>query len=115
MVEETRRRITAFKNEHVVLNAAILHRMNLHLQCDLVLLVVAPAIIRFIRGRRRDHLGAIRIAQRMRSQKRDDTPKQFLNERRALVDTVKVRNGGSKSALSRRLTTILSDYGITGR
>ena len=115
MVDETRRLLQSSVDQSVAINAAILHRMRLHLLCDLIIIVHAPLITRVRRGLRRDHHGVLHILRRIWSQRRDDIPKHFLNERGARVDTVVVKNGGSREALARRLEAILSDFGITGR
>ena len=115
MVEETRQLVQSAAGESVAINAAILHRMGLHILCDLVIIVHAPLATRVLRGLRRDHNGILNILRRIWSQRRDDIPKHFLNERGARVDTVVVKNGGSREALARRLEAILSDSGLTGR
>lgn len=112
MVEETRRRVMereeAAPGSHVVVNAAILHRMRLHLLCDAVLLVEAPVCVRILRGLRRDKLGLRRTLSRIWSQRRDDIPYQFLNEKGARVDTHRVKNGGSIGSLDDRIGDVVS-------
>jgi dephospho-CoA kinase len=119
MVEETRRRIAGAGGVDVMINAAILHRMGLHLLCDVVLIIDAPFPVRFFRARKRDRLGFAETLKRLRTQREQhqsvDIGKQFLNEKGVNVDTVIVKNGGTKFALAKRLEAFLSDLGITGR
>ena len=118
MIEETRKRVSEAGDGHTMINAAILQRMGLHRLCDLVLQMEAPLLLRVYRGRKRDGQSIFRILRRIRSQEKHgniDMPKQFLNEKGSDVDTVVVRNGGSRGALSRRLRKILTDYGLIGR
>ena len=119
MVEETRRRIAAAGEGHAMINAAILHRMGLHLLCDHILVIHAPYFIRFLRARNRDGLGLKETLKRVRIQREQrqiaGIPKQFLNEKGASVDTVRVKNGGTKLALAKRLEELLSELGIIGR
>ena len=115
MVEETRRRIQFAGDSRVLINAAILRRMGLHLLCDVVCVVTAPFPIRIFRGMKRDHQSIRRVIRRIRSQPDIGLENQILNERGSPVDIYRVGNGGSKRALSRRVDRILSKYGITGR
>ena len=119
MVEETKRRIAEAENQNIVINAAILHRMGLHRVCDLIIIIRAPFLVRFRRAKRRDGHSWTETFKRLRTQarqrRREDIPKQFLNEKGEDVDTVRVNNGGSKDTLEKRLAGILSDHGITGR
>ena len=118
MIEETKRQVSAAGNAHSMINAAILHRMGLHRLCDLVLLIEAPLLLRLYRAKRRDGHAIRQIVKRVRAQREHqnvDIRKQFLNEKGSHVDTVIVRNGGSRGALSRRLKNILSDHGLIGR
>jgi len=119
MVAETRKRITQERERNLMINAAILHRMGLHLLCDVVLVINAPFLVRFIRAKKRDGLSCRQTFQRMRTQRlqRQNTviENRFLNEKGENVDTVIVRNGGTRSALAKRLRRVLSELGITGR
>ena len=118
MVEETRKRITGSDTSHVMINAALLHRMRLHLLCDLVLLIEAPLITRLYRAKKRDRYPTREILKRIRSQRefrKPDIRKQFLNEKGMRVDTVIVRNCASVNVLSKRLAHILSEHGMIGR
>lgn len=119
MVEETRRRIAAAGSSHAMINAAVLHRMGLHLLCDHVLIIHAPYLVRYLRARNRDGLGLRETLKRVRIQREQrqiaGIPKQFLNEKGANVDTVVVKNGGTKLALAKRLEALLSELGIIGR
>ena len=118
MIEETKRQVSAGGSAHMMINAAILHRMGLHRLCDLVLKIEAPFLVRLCRAKKRDGYSFKEIMRRLGAQKslrKVENRQQFLNEMGSRVDTVIVRNGGSRGALSRRLTNILSDHGIIGR
>jgi dephospho-CoA kinase len=118
MIEETKRQVSAAGNAHSMINAAILHRMGLHRLCDLVLQVEAPFLLRLYRAKKRDGHALREIVRRVRAQREHqnaDMRKQFLNEKGSNVDTLVVSNGGSRGALSSRLTSILSDHGLIGR
>ncbi len=119
MVAETKRRIADAGNRHVMINAAILHRMGLHRLCDLVLVIRAPFFLRFYRAMKRDRLGIRETVKRLLTQASQreniDLQERFLNEKGEYVDTVVVQNCGTKSSLSRKLAAIVSELGITGR
>ena len=118
MEAETKRRIANSRSAHTMINAAILQHMGLHRMCDLVFQVEAPLLLRVYRAQKRDGYSLPDAYKRIRTQRKHgkiDMPKQFLNEKGSYVDTVVVRNGGSRGALSRRLRNILVDYGLIGR
>jgi dephospho-CoA kinase len=115
MVEETRKQIVSSDGELLLINAAILFHMGLHVLCDAVVEVTAPTLVRAFRGLRRDKIGLWQVLKRIQSQMSDKNPQHFLNERGASVDIVRVSNGGNKRALSRQVERVLSNYGITGR
>ena len=118
MIEETKKQVSLAGSAHTMINAAILHRMRLHRLCDLVLQIEAPFLVRIYRARKRDGHAISEIFKRIRVQQEHrniDIRKQFLNDKGSHVDTVIVRNGGSRGALSRRLRNILSDHGLIGR
>ena len=85
----------------IVINAAILHHMGLHLLCDAVVCVTAPLLIRLARAVRRDALSVRDALARVRSQKgacpqSNDPP----------VDTYIVRNRGSARSLEHRIARL---------
>ena len=93
--------------ERLVINAAILHRMGLHRLCHVVVCVAAPFPVRLRRAMRRDHLSFRAAARRLLGQ-RDVCPKRAPGA----VDTVTVRNAGSREALLDRLEYILRAKGV---
>ena len=100
MVRRVKERIAAAGGD-VVVNAAILHRMGLHVLCDAVIFVTAPAAVRLLRAVRRDHLGPRDALARIRSQA--DIRPQL---RGAGVDTYIVRNLGQPRSLERRVAQL---------
>ncbi len=108
MTAETERRIRESHSRRVAINAALLVKMELHRLCDFVILVRSPALIRFVRGLRRDGFSPFSLLRRMKAQR-------TLNDGIKNVDTVVVRNIVSKRKLERRIIKILARRGITGR
>ena len=104
-----------------VINAALLHRMDIFGRLDFIILVTAPFITRLLRARRRDRLSLRNLLQRFISQK-DFTP-QYLSGK---ADIYRVENPGffqgfgnsgfafrhSSKALENRIDGILSTEGI---
>ncbi|MFP4179061.1 MAG: dephospho-CoA kinase [Spirochaetaceae bacterium] len=91
----------------ICINAALLFYMKLHLECDGVILVTAPLVLRFIRAKKRDRLPALHILRRFAGQ-RTLFPKHLQKD----VDMYIVRNCGSRMRLKKRLETKLGEYGL---
>ena len=85
----------------LVINAPLLHRAGLHLICDAVLFVRAPAPLRLLRAMRRDSLSLRDAWARIRSQ--EDVRPQSNG---SAVDTYNVPNWGSARALERRIARL---------
>ena len=85
-----------------VINAALLHKMPLIKRCNLVLYIDAPALIRFIRVRKRDKLPFKRIAERFSAQKEIFTKCKNQN-----ADIYRVRNCGTKERLQAKIEAVL--------
>lgn len=88
-----------------VVNAALLHKMPLIKRCSLVLYIDAPALIRFIRVRRRDNLPFKRIAERFSAQKEIFTKCKNRN-----ADIYRVGNSGTKRRLKNKIEDVLRVY-----
>lgn len=87
----------------VVLNATVLYKTpELMRQCDFVLFVKAPCLIRFFRARKRDKLSAKQIFSRFHSQKNI-----FAKYKKTNADIYKVWNIGFSYILERRIERIL--------
>lgn len=91
----------------VVINAAVLFRMDLQRLCDLVICVRAGLLRRLVRARRRDGSGVCRTLRRIASQ-RGICPKS----RRTGVDTYYVENNRTREALQARVSAALQRKGI---
>jgi len=103
MVEE---RIAELRSEDlpgIVVNAAILFRMGLHLLCDAVIYLHASFLVRVRRARRRDRSGLFAVLRRLAAQ-RDVAPQFSAPD----ADILRVGNDGSREQLRVRLRTLLS-------
>ncbi len=105
MVAEVERRVKGCRAP-VVINAAILFRMGLARLCDFVVCVHAPSALRLARAMRRDGLGLLAAARRLAGQGRV-CPKTAPPD----VDTLTVRNSGSRRRLFARLELALRAKG----
>jgi len=106
MVERVRERIRAGSNL-VVINAAILFRLNLHLLCDLVICVRAGLLRRVARARRRDGACPLATLRRIASQ-RGICPKSGSPG----VDTYYVGNNRTRDALQAWVLAVLQRKGF---
>lgn len=104
MVAAVRERVaTARTTAPVVINAALLIHMNLHVLCDTVILVQAPLLRRLQRARERDRhrLSTLRMIRRVWAQRGLHT--QAIT---GSADIITVENGGTLAQLYGRLETI---------
>jgi dephospho-CoA kinase len=106
MVQRVRARIEAASNP-VVINAAVLFRMNLHGLCHLVICVRAGLLRRLARARRRDGVCPLQALRRIALQ-RGICPKS----RGLGVDTYYVENNRTREALQARVLAVLQRKGI---
>ena len=109
MVQRVGERIRATSGP-VVINAAILFRMDLQRMCDLVMCVRAGLLRRLRRAWRRDRCGPLSALRRILSQ-RGICPKSRL----AGVDTYYVGNNGTLAALRARVLAVVRQKGIGTR
>ncbi|GHU80388.1 dephospho-CoA kinase [Spirochaetia bacterium] len=97
-----------------VINAALLHRSSVFPGLRAIILVRAPAILRFLRARKRDRLPLWDLVKRFKSQRQFNT--QYLQGK---TDIYTVDNTGfsvfSWGGLENRIDTILSRLGIMER
>lgn len=56
-------------SKHIVINAALLHRSSVFNRLDLIILVEAPFLTRFLRAKKRDRLSFADLMRRFASQK----------------------------------------------
>jgi len=102
MVRECKRLIEEKEREGssaVMINAALLFRMNLYLLCDHVVFVEAPLFIRFLRSRRRENTTVKKFLARERAQQ-DIRPDIFPPSLPVHV----LRNGSDKALIHRQVT-----------
>ena len=95
--DEIRRQVAAAPGD-VLINAALLHKMELYRLCQVVVWVEAPLWVRILRARRRDRWTWRRIFQRLGAQSKLNT-QVFPRD----VDILKVDNGGSPRQARRDL------------
>lgn len=101
MVELARKQISDYPGGLVLLNAAILFKMNLESLCDTVVWVDAPLLVRFFRALERDNLGIRQTWQRFMTQGRMKS--QLPREQ---ADIICVSNWGGTGGLRRAGRTL---------
>ncbi|MDD3904645.1 MAG: dephospho-CoA kinase [Sphaerochaeta sp.] len=110
MVERCRELIEAAKREQkpaLVLNAALLYRMKLHVLCDRVVFIQAPFLVRFMRAKKREHSTFKRFVAREKAQK-DISKKIFPSSLEVSV----MHNGTAQVRIHRQVTTYCATIGI---
>lgn len=90
----------------VVINAALLHKTPVLYQCDFVVFIHSPYLLRFIRAKKRDSLSFRHIYARFSTQRHLFA--QYISKN---VDIQRVLNGKSIKALEKRLEILLSQRG----
>ncbi len=107
MKAETARLTAGYKAEgrrHVVVNAAILYRMELDKLCDCVIWIEAPLVTRFRRALKRDSAGIAAVIKRIYTQ-RQLKPKPSENS----VDIYRVENRTGISPLRLKIEHVLNE------
>ena len=101
--------VTAEKEgkEALLINAALLYRMGLHILCDHVVLVKAPLISRFLRAKKRENTTLKKFMARERAQQ-DIRPDVFP----ASLPVFILRNGSDKALIHRQVTAYCATIGI---
>ncbi|MGH0052074.1 MAG: dephospho-CoA kinase [Sphaerochaetaceae bacterium] len=110
MVEQCKQYIREAKLQQkpaIILNAALLKRMNLELLCDQVLFIKAPFLLRFFRCKGREGLSFKRFWKREQAQK-DIVPKANI----AGLSVVVLCNLLSKRVIHRQITTYCDTIGL---
>lgn len=103
MVEAARVEAEQLRSSGVVINAAILFKMQLHRLCDLVIWVEAPLLERFFRALKRDDQDIRKILSRIWAQR--GLRSQLFKDS---VDIYKVRNSRWAGSPVKELDKILS-------
>ena len=88
----------------VIVNATVLHKIELVKNCDALIFITAPTLKRLFRAKKRDHLSTKQILQRFHSQKHLFTKYKKLNS-----DIYRVMNFGSKAKLERSLAKVFKE------
>ena len=97
------------KNQHCVINAALLHKSVIFERLDCIILAEAPLITRLIRAKKRDKLPWIAIFRRFSSQKQFSAQYSAGN---ADIYRVKNRGFGNPARLEEKIDSILSGLDI---
>lgn len=93
--------------EALVINAALLYRMQLHNLCDHVVFVEAPIFIRFLRAKKRESTTLKKFLARERAQK-DIRSDLFPSSLPVFI----LRNGADKALIHRQVTAYCATIGI---
>ena len=91
----------------ILLNAPLLFESGLDAGCDRVILVSAPAALRFLRALERDKAGPAAAAARIWAQRGLKTQSSSGN-----ADIIRVKNGGSSAGLRRRLAEVIVELRV---
>ena len=94
------------REKNIVINGALLFYMELHTLCEVVFWVHAPLCVRVRRGMKRDHIGVLKVMQRIYTQ-RLLTPQYSVND----VDIYYVKNRGPEELLETGIERILAERG----
>ena len=105
MVRIVGERISADPDGRLIVNAALLFRMKLDALCDSIVWVDAPLPVRVFRAMRRDGLGLLAIATRMRSQA--DVALVASQHSSPGVDIMRVTNACGRRRLTRNVERIV--------
>ncbi|MDC7126452.1 MAG: dephospho-CoA kinase [Spirochaetales bacterium] len=90
-------------NEHIIINAPLLHKMELYKSCGAVIWIDAPILVRIKRALKRDNVGFISVIKRICKQ-RKLKPKPSGN----CVDIYKVGNKAGLEPLKQKLEAVLN-------
>ena len=94
--------IMEHKTEAVVLNATVLYKVSIIMECDAIFFIDAPLIIRLFRAKKRDNTSIVEILARFRSQSNI-----FAKYKNSNADIYRVWNLSSPYALEQKLKRIL--------
>ncbi len=93
--------------EALLINAALLYRMQLYMLCDHVVLVKAPIFTRFLRSKKRGNITLKKFLAREKAQQ-DIRSDVFP----ALLPVFVLRNGSDKVLIHRQVTAYCATIGI---
>ena len=105
MVDRCKQEINSNKDRNILINAAILHHMELNRFCDSVLWVESDLFTRFRRARARDHISIIQILKRIHGQRKLDA-KYWVED----VDIHIIRNMGTRVSLETEVNTLIDMF-----
>lgn len=105
MKEETARLAEEYSSgntRHVIINAAILHKMKLDELCDCIIWIDAPLPVRIARAVSRDSAGIIETLKRIYAQKQLKPKPSAIS-----VDIYRVGNGSGRNRLNAKIAAVL--------
>ncbi len=105
MIDRCRKEINNNSHKNILINAAILHHMELNQLCDSVLWVESSLISRFKRGISRDNLSFISILKRIYGQRKLDA-KYWVED----VDIHSIQNNGSGNGLEAEVNSLIDKF-----
>ncbi|MBR1913180.1 MAG: dephospho-CoA kinase [Treponema sp.] len=91
-------------NANVVINATVLYKVPLIHKMDRILYIDSPAVLRFLRAKKRDGMKAIHILARFKMQHN-----LFTKYKKANADTRRVWNIGSREQLEKKIDCFLAE------
>lgn len=102
MIDSCRKGIKNNPHKNILINAAILHHMELNRLCDSVLWVESSLFIRLKRGISRDNLSIFSIVRRMYGQGKLDA-KYWVED----VDIYSIQNSGTRISLEAEVNSFI--------
>jgi dephospho-CoA kinase len=105
MIIRCKKEIQNNNNRHIIINAAILHKMGLNTLCNSILWVESPLFIRVNRGRSRDNLNLLSIIRRIYGQRKLDA--KYWQED---VDIYNIMNSGSGNSLEAEVNFLIDIF-----
>ncbi len=98
---------TAQPERPIVLNAPTLHKTSLTEECSFIFYIIAPFLVRLIRGKKRDRRPLRQLIARFMQQK--DFYAQYLTQN---ADIVSVKNAHTVHSLRKKIERILRQKGF---
>lgn len=93
------------KGKNIILNATVLYKIPIIKECNAVLFVTAPLLVRLKRAKKRDGIKTVHILRRFWSQRN-----LFSKYKNSNADTVKVYNIGNLKMLETNIMEFLKAY-----
>ncbi len=105
MIDRCKKEIKSNSHKNILINAAILHHMELNRLCDSVLWVESSLFTRLRRGINRDNLSFLSIIKRIYGQRKLDA-KYWVED----VDIYSIQNSGTRSSLETEVNSLIDKF-----